>query len=83
MKQKSCKFSSRFKWKNFINDFSLLIQLGQMAQHNNMNTNAQFYGIPFPAIYSAIGVLANALLFSTIQLPINTTAIPIKLCAAH
>jgi hypothetical protein len=46
-----------------------------MPQHNNMKPNAQFYGIPFPALYSAIIVLAKALISNTCQLPINTTAI--------
>jgi hypothetical protein len=55
------------------------MQLGQIAQQNNMKLNAQFYGIPFPTEV----VFANAILFNTSQLPINTTAIPITLWTAH
>jgi hypothetical protein len=50
-----------------------------MAQHNNMKPTAQFYGIPFPAKV----VFAIAFLFNTSQFPINTTAKPITLWAAH
>jgi hypothetical protein len=27
------------------------MKLGQIAQHNNMKPNDQFYGIPFPVLY--------------------------------